>query len=738
MIDYEEQSTGSNGFGVRMTACRIYHNWFTQAFTGNDTTRFNSGHRIIPSVSNPRKSPGPGTFTWKLLASGTYDTDVNAMWTRVAAYGFDAAVAGGSLYGGLKQPYVDFCLAHEIDRETPHPGTKLFPGDTAADFKNAWIHCWNLWQTVASGAGVSPSRVRWNWIITPWNLSTADNFYPGDQYVDVIGFDPYATSTSTSFAAMAPGMFPYARTKNKPIGFAEINCDHTADSTALQNWWIDVAAQINALDIPVEYLTIWPAGPNVEGASYYTFNINKVADTNGHAFPLAHTGFATMITNLGGNAIRTSVGQAKPAAPTGLAGTSSSDGTQETLTWSANAGGDNPTGWKVFRADGWVGSGGVAIATLNSATPRSFTDTGRAAGGKYTYWVACVNSAGQGPVSVTPIQIQTNTPSGPGNNPAISAASGTATQGSQSVVFAATATSPLGRSLTYNWVVQNSAGTVIDTFAGASVTRTYQTQGHYTWTLTVADNGSPSLSNTAADAFDVILNATSTPMLGYDLTAFLPGGFVELHGRALIQIFMAQDAQISGLLNAVGEVSELYGTVGQTFDPALAGASSTSDLASGKVIWGKLKCRGTTISSIGTITTQAQIGTGSKVAVCDVNGNILTVDGTLSGALAIFSGANVDAWLTHAAGDTTYILDTAISGLQQAGLDLAIAIFSPPTTVTQYAKFLATEAPLAAAIANGNGASPVWGSATGQTDITNPLPYGSYAAINRPYIYINA
>lgn len=751
MIDAEEAAVGSNGYGVRMTATRNYHNWFTQAFTGNDTTRFNSGHLIIPSVSNPRTSPGPSTFTWKNLANGVYDTDVIAMWTRVAAYGFDAAVAGGSLYGGLTQAYVMFDMAHEIDRESPHPGLKLFPGDTAADFRNAWIHVWNLWADPSTGVaqahGVATSRVRWTWIITPWNLGTADNFYPGDKYVDVIGFDPYASSTGTAFSAIAPGMFTYARNKNKPIGFAEINVLHTADSTALQNWWIDAAAQINALDIAVEYVCVWPAGPNVEGASYYQYNYNKVADTNGHAFPLGHAGYGTFITNLGGNPIRTSVGQAAPAAPTGLGGSSSTDGTQETLTWSANPGGDNPIGWKVFRADGWVGAGGVVVGTLNAATPRSFTDTGRTPGAKYTYWVACVNASpgtGVGPVGA-PIQIQTNNPSDPTNKPSISASSAVATAGSQSVVFSATATSPLGRPLTYSWSVRNSAGTVIDTFSGTSVTRTYQTMGHYPWTLTVADNGTPALANTASDSFDLILNPVFTSLLGYDLTSFEPGAFLETHGQALIQIFGRQDLQIGSLVNSVGEAGELYGSVGQTFDPSLAGASSTSDLASGKVIWAKLKCRSSTISSINTITTQAQIGTGSLVAICDVFGNILTVDGTLSGALALYSGTNVDAWLTHAAGDTTYQLDAAISGLGITntlsgliGKDITIAVFSPPTTVTQYAKFVGSEAPTNTAIVNGNSASPIFGSATGQTTITNPLPLGSYVAINKPLFILNA
>ncbi|MDE2469284.1 MAG: hypothetical protein KGL35_11210, partial [Bradyrhizobium sp.] len=328
MIDYEEQSTANNGFGVRMTGCRTYHNYFTQVMTsgGLDENRLKSGHVPIISVNHPQKVKAG--FTYHLFATTTqYDTDAKNMLTRIALEPFDAPVAGGSTYGGLNAAFAYFTLSHEIDRETPHPGTELYPGDTPADWIASWIKLWNFWQAIAAANGVPTSRIRWNWIITVSNLSTADTFYPGDKYVDVIGFDPYTGPTNpASFSSLCSAAFAYARKKNKPIGFGEINIRHTGDSTALQNWWIDAGNQINNLDLTVEYLCIWPSGPQYNGTSYYQYNINKVADTNGHAFPDAHAGFLTMINALGGNAIRTSVGQALPAAPTGLSVTPASNG----------------------------------------------------------------------------------------------------------------------------------------------------------------------------------------------------------------------------------------------------------------------------------------------------------------------------------------------------------------------------------------------------------------------------
>ncbi|MDE2469864.1 MAG: hypothetical protein KGL35_14275, partial [Bradyrhizobium sp.] len=76
-------------------------------------------------------------------------------------------------------------------------------------------------------------------------------------------------------------------------------------------------------------------------------------------------------------------------------------------------------------------------------------------------------------------------------------------------------------------------------------------------------------------------------------------------------------------------------------------------------------------------------------------------------------------------------------GLDPLGSDITIAVFSPAATVSQYAKFLGAPGPNNAAVANGNSGEPLFGSATGQTGITSPLPYASYTPCPKPLFILN-
>lgn len=783
-VTYEEGTVASNGMGMRMTAARTYRNWFTQPFaTGGsaDTLSFKSGHAVVVSVSNFTKVTG--SFTFAKLVSGTYDSDINAMFDRIYALPFDSnvttltrtvgttntsatitgtftsadvnatitgtgiqsgstilsqtvtqavmsktATATGSptasIVQGLTQPFVYFTLQHEMDRGTN--GSKLYPianpTDTPATFIAAWQRCWNLAQARATAAGALASRVRWLVNYTGFSIaSRGDTWYPGAAFVDVIGFDPYATSGSFTDANSA--IWAWARGKAKPIAYPEIQYIG-ADSTARANWWLDASTQINALDLKVEFVIPWMATQGSNGASYYTYNYNNSAsaDTGGKAAPLTHAAIITTYQNLGGNQIRTAVTQALPSAPTGVTATSNTAGTQLTMTWSAPPGGDNVTGWDVYINPGVTinlhkdnQTGPIAV------TPRSYTFTGLAPGTTYSVSAVAINAAGRSGFGNI-FSVPTSVPGATNHAPIIDAASATPRSATPLLVdLTVTAHDPDSNPLTYLWTFTGPNNTVA-TFSSAIGTVTFVTPGNYTWTVGATDNGTPPLTTIQSGTFTINLNPVSfttnynwvLPQTGQDVRQLAP----------LLRDFMPDlDVKLSATANAPNTVNGVYTLVASNYDPYGISAS-TGTPAANQFVWAAMRLQATTITGISTLITTAQSGTGVVIALYNNAGAMLLQDDGVTAAK--YSGASADAWLgSVATGSNDFTLTTPITG-RTVGEFIYVGVYFP--TLATFPVF-----PVPAGSNKANRISSAlaqqrFGVATGQSTTPDPIPFASYTA----------
>lgn len=103
-------------------------------------------------------------------------------WTRITAGDFDDALrAQATGLAALKSP-VMVTFDHEVDSPK-----RVGQRGTAAEFVAAWRHI----HQVYTSAGAR--NIVWVWVVTGYedNRSAVPGLYPGDRYVDWVGWDPY-------------------------------------------------------------------------------------------------------------------------------------------------------------------------------------------------------------------------------------------------------------------------------------------------------------------------------------------------------------------------------------------------------------------------------------------------------------------------------------------------------------------------------------------------------------------
>jgi hypothetical protein len=125
-------------------------------------------------------SPDPYTISWRAVADGEYDEQLNAQARGIA-----------SLHAPV---FVTF------DHEPNQPGRAAL--GSPADFVEAWRHVHDVFETAAATNAV------WVWVVMSWPpaLATALRMWPGNDYVDWISWDAYNSSGCRS-GAIDPGKY---------------------------------------------------------------------------------------------------------------------------------------------------------------------------------------------------------------------------------------------------------------------------------------------------------------------------------------------------------------------------------------------------------------------------------------------------------------------------------------------------------------------------------------------------
>jgi hypothetical protein len=181
-------------------------------------------------------------FSW---ASRVFSTNTQLLWSNIASGEYDASVidpeaARLKAYG--KPVFLTF--DPEMDRRMPAAGT---PADYVAAYRH--IHD----RLAADGV----TNVIWVWTVTGTGAHDSEfaSLYPGNSYVDWIGYDPYnfASCHSTawrSFDATVDPFYQWLETNgygDKPFMLPEYGTvADPSDSSASADWYAGVPAGIAA------------------------------------------------------------------------------------------------------------------------------------------------------------------------------------------------------------------------------------------------------------------------------------------------------------------------------------------------------------------------------------------------------------------------------------------------------------------------------------------------------------
>jgi beta-mannanase len=215
--------------GRRFDISHTYHDWDDAFPNAGEAARASRGTTLLINWT-PRFFGTTRIVPWRNIASGSQDAQIDATAGRVKAF-------GRKLF-----------LAFHTEPE-PKVGTY----GSAADFAAAWRHIHDRF--AAKGVG----NVVWVWNITGssgWYSLYKGGLYPGDAYVDWIGWDPYNWYTChnnswISFGAKVTPTYSWFQQNgfgDKPFMLAEYGTrDMPGNPGAKADWFKGIVPALKTL-----------------------------------------------------------------------------------------------------------------------------------------------------------------------------------------------------------------------------------------------------------------------------------------------------------------------------------------------------------------------------------------------------------------------------------------------------------------------------------------------------------
>lgn len=207
--------------GRRAALLRRFYGW-NAAFPASDDYWARDGGRTLILSWGPRRYDG-SLARWADIANGSYDAVIDRRAAAVKAF-------GAPLF---------FIFSHEPELLARVQGG----AGASAAFVQAWRHVHDRFQA----AGVR--NVSWLLTLTAqtYAAGTADNWYPGDGYVDVLGADGYNFFTCTggawrSFRTIFGAFRTYGVTRGKPMLIPEWGSVEDPAQPGRKAAWIGDAA----------------------------------------------------------------------------------------------------------------------------------------------------------------------------------------------------------------------------------------------------------------------------------------------------------------------------------------------------------------------------------------------------------------------------------------------------------------------------------------------------------------
>jgi hypothetical protein len=353
-----------------------------------------------------------------------YSSDTNYSWTQIADGSLDSSVIipQAQRIKALGSTKIFLAFDSEMDDLSTHPVASY---GTPADYVAAYQHIYNVFK--AQGV----SNVIWVWTPTGYsgNYSTLSQYYPGDAYVNWVGYDPYnfyqCNSNETTWRSpttLFSGFYNWVSdgglgtgAETKPMILDEYGShDDAADPIAGDSdWYAQIPAALQAL-------------PRLKALSEFdsvgicTSQLLTAADIAG----FAQAGLSSTVVGNGG-------ASTPPVSPTPTPTPSPTpDTTPPSVSLSAPSNGATISGTQVVSGSA-SDNVGVSKVTLyvdgslvasDTATPYTFSlDTTKYSNGTHTIYLEAFDAAGNhsdsATVSISVKNNATTSPTNGGTNP---------------------------------------------------------------------------------------------------------------------------------------------------------------------------------------------------------------------------------------------------------------------------------------------------------------------------------
>jgi hypothetical protein len=128
------------------------------------------------------------------IADGRYDPFINRWATRLVKF-----LSGSDRKLGTKDDRrVYIRLGHEMNGNW-YPWSSAVGGNIPSDFIAMWVHVRNIFKSL----GLGPSHVQWIWCVNQTDVGgfSAEEYFPGDDYVDWLAIDGFNWGTSQSWSS---------------------------------------------------------------------------------------------------------------------------------------------------------------------------------------------------------------------------------------------------------------------------------------------------------------------------------------------------------------------------------------------------------------------------------------------------------------------------------------------------------------------------------------------------------
>jgi hypothetical protein len=425
--------TGLEGeVGRQFDIFQQYNDFSTNNYNGEipnpDNLALVQGGRTLLTTWQPRVYSAGTNYSWTQIASGSLDTSI--------------IIPQAQRIKAISPTKIFLAFDSEMDDTTSHPASTY---GTPADYVAAYIHIYNVFKS----QGVT--NVVWVWTPTGYSgyYGTLSQYYPGDAYVDWLGYDPYnfyqCSAGQTTWKSPLTTFSPYydwvqsgglgAGAESKPMILDEYGShnDSADPITGDSDWYSQLPQALQALP-KIKALSEFDAGgicstqiaTAEDIAGFKSAGLSSVVlGTSATPTPVPTstpapttkptptptqtpppTPSPNPVTSKSPSPTSSSTGA--PSVPTNLHAIFI-DSTQIAFSWNASTGPAPVTGYTIFRNS-------VRMTTVPAL---SYTDSSVTPSQTYSYTVEATDSAGHTSAESIALKVtsQSSTSTAPGTGP---------------------------------------------------------------------------------------------------------------------------------------------------------------------------------------------------------------------------------------------------------------------------------------------------------------------------------